>query len=116
MKKLGVMALSALLVLGLSSVAMAAEAGGGQVDQVAVALVCVAAALAIGLGVVGPGIGIGVVSGQACAGMARNPELSGKILVIMILGIAFAEALAIFGLVVSLIMLYANPYAAVLGI
>mgnify|MGYP005844542317 CR=1 FL=1 len=115
MKKLGVMALSTLLVLGLSSVAMAAEGGGGD-NQLAVALVCIAAALSIGLGALGPGIGIGVVSGQACAGIARNPEISGKITVTMILGIAFAEALAIFGLVVSLILLYANPYGNALGL
>ncbi|HET97276.1 MAG TPA: ATP synthase F0 subunit C [Desulfurivibrio alkaliphilus] len=117
MKKVGVIALSALMVLGISSVAMAAghEAAAGGVDQMAIALVCVAAALSVGLAALGCGIGIGVVSGNACAGIARNPEISGKITVTMILGIAFAESLTIFGLVISLILLYAHPYGALLG-
>lgn len=116
MKKVGVVALSALMVLGISSVAMAAghEAVGG-VNQMAIALVCIAAALSVGLAALGCGIGIGVVSGNACAGIARNPEISGKITVTMILGIAFAESLTIFGLVISLILLYAHPYGALLG-
>ncbi len=119
MKKVGVVALTALTVLGLSSLAMASDvamaAGSGGVNQMAIALVCVAAALSVGLAALGCGIGIGVVSGNACAGIARNPEISGKITVTMILGIAFAESLTIFGLVISLILLYAHPYGALLG-
>ncbi|MFH7326691.1 ATP synthase F0 subunit C [Desulfurivibrio sp. C05AmB] len=116
MKKLGVVALTALMVLGMSSVAMAAAHEGGGGNQLAIALVCIAAALSVGLAALGCGIGIGVVSGNACAGIARNPEISGKITVTMILGIAFAESLTIFGLVISLILLYAHPYGAALGI
>lgn len=114
MKKLGVVALAGLMVLGMSSGAMAAN-GGGETNQLAIALVCIAAALSVGLAALGCGIGIGVVSGNACAGIARNPEISGKITVTMILGIAFAESLTIFGLVISLILLYAHPYGALLG-
>lgn len=115
MKKLGVIALTALLVLGVSSVAMAADGGVAGSQMMAIALVCIAAALSVGLAALGCGIGIGVVSGNACAGIARNPEISGKITVTMILGIAFAESLTIFGLVISLILLYAHPYGALLG-
>ena len=64
----------------------------------------IAAALAIGLGAIGPGIGIGIVAGKALEAMARNPEVSGKIQTNMILGIAFAEAIAIYALVISLIV------------
>jgi len=42
-------------------------------------------------------------------GLARNPEVQPKLMVFMILGMALAESCAIYGLVVSLILLYANP-------
>ncbi len=63
-----------------------------------------AAALAIGLGAIGPGIGVGIIGGKAVEAMGRNPEASGEIRVNMILGIAFAEAIAIYALVIALIV------------
>jgi F-type H+-transporting ATPase subunit c len=66
----------------------------------------IGAALAIGLGAIGPGIGIGVLVGGALQAMARNPEMSGTLTTNMFIGIAFAEALAIFGLVISLVVLF----------
>ncbi len=42
-------------------------------------------------------------------GVARNPEVQPKLMVFMILGMALAESVAIYGLVISLILLYANP-------
>jgi F-type H+-transporting ATPase subunit c len=66
----------------------------------------VAAALAVGLGAIGPGIGIGITANGALNSMARNPDVSGTITTNMFIGIAFSEALAIFGLVVSLILLF----------
>ena len=65
-----------------------------------------AAGLAVGLGAIGPGIGIGVVASGALQSMARNPEMSGQVLTYMFVGIAFSEALAIFGLVFGLIFLF----------
>ena len=66
----------------------------------------IAAALAIGLGAIGPGIGIGIVASGALNSIARNPDVSGQITTNMFIGMAFAEALAIFGLVISLILLF----------
>ncbi len=63
-----------------------------------------AAGLAIGLGAIGPGIGIGLLAGKAMEAIGRNPEASGKIQTAMILAIAFAEAIAIYALVVALII------------
>ncbi|MDP2752829.1 MAG: ATP synthase F0 subunit C [Nitrospirota bacterium] len=63
-----------------------------------------AAALAIGLGALGPGLGIGILGGKAMEAIGRNPEASGKIQSAMILAIAFAEAIAIYALVVALII------------
>jgi len=65
-----------------------------------------AAALAIGLGAMGPGIGIGILAGKALEAIGRNPEASSKIQSMMILGIAFAEAIAIYALVISLMILF----------
>lgn len=66
----------------------------------------IAMALVVGLGVIGPGLGIGLIVGRALEAMGRNPEASGKIQAMMFVGIAFAEALAIFALVVGFIIKY----------
>jgi F-type H+-transporting ATPase subunit c len=58
------------------------------------------------VGVIGGGIGIGVVSGGAVQAMARNPDATGTIQTNMILGIAFAEATAIYALVIALMILF----------
>jgi F-type H+-transporting ATPase subunit c len=63
-----------------------------------------AAALAIGLGALGPGIGIGILAGKAMEAIGRNPEAAPKIQASMILAIAFAEAIAIYALVIALII------------
>ena len=59
------------------------------------------AALAIGLGSLGPGIAIGMIGMKAVEAIGRNPETSSKILPIMLLGMAFAEAIAIYALVIA---------------
>jgi len=64
----------------------------------------IAAALAIGLGAIGPGIGIGILGGKAMEALGRNPEARGEIQSNMILAIVFAEAIAIYALVVALIV------------
>lgn len=64
----------------------------------------IATALAIGLGVIGPGIGIGITAGKAVEAIGRNPEAEGIVRATMILGIAFAEGLAIFALVIALMI------------
>jgi|APSaa5957512622_1039677.scaffolds.fasta_scaffold34706_2 F-type H+-transporting ATPase subunit c len=63
-----------------------------------------AVGLAMGLGALGPGIGIGLVGMGAMQAIGRNPEATSKIQTNMILGFAFAEALAIYALVVALIL------------
>ncbi|MCL4858882.1 MAG: ATP synthase F0 subunit C [Caldilineaceae bacterium] len=64
----------------------------------------IGAALAIGLGAIGPGIGIGLIGSKAMEAMGRNPEVTSTIQTNMILGIAFAESIAIFSLVISLLV------------
>jgi len=62
------------------------------------------AALAIGLGAIGPGLGIGILVMGAMNAIGRNPDAAGEIRTNMILGIVFAEAIAIYALVVALIL------------
>ena len=57
--------------------------------------------LAIGLSAVGAGIGIGLIGGRAMEAIGRNPEATGKVLVPMLIASAFAEAIAIYGLVIA---------------
>ena len=56
-------------------------------------------ALGYGIATIGPGIGIGILVGKALEGMARQPEMAGKLQTTMFLGIAFVEALALIALV-----------------
>lgn len=69
-----------------------------------VGLRMIATALAIGLGAIGPGIGIGILVSGALQAIGRNPEAQGTIVTNMFIGIAFTEALAIFGLVISFLI------------
>jgi len=64
----------------------------------------IAAALAIGLGALGPGIGIGYGVGKAMEAIGRNPEVSGTILAPMLIGLGFAEAIAIYALVIAFLL------------
>lgn len=67
-------------------------------------LKALAAAIAIGVGAIGPGIGIGIIGGKALEAIGRNPDAENKVRTSMILAIAFAEAVAIYALVISLII------------
>lgn len=57
--------------------------------------------LAIGLGALGPGLGIGLIGMKAVEAIGRNPDAQAKILPAMLLGMAFAEAIAIYALVIA---------------
>jgi F-type H+-transporting ATPase subunit c len=63
-----------------------------------------AIAITMAFGVVGPAIAIGAIGSNAMKGISRNPEAASKIQTSMILVVAFAEALGIYALVVSLIL------------
>jgi F-type H+-transporting ATPase subunit c len=63
-----------------------------------------AVAITMGLGAFGPAIGIGLIGSKAMEALGRNPEAESAIRTAMILAIAFAEAVAIYALVVALIL------------
>lgn len=60
-----------------------------------------AKALTIAVGSIAPAISIGWIGSKAMASIGRNPEAAGKILVPMLLVSAFAEAIAIYALVIA---------------
>ncbi|KKW10447.1 MAG: ATP synthase F0 subunit C [Candidatus Taylorbacteria bacterium] len=64
-------------------------------------IVPLAKAIAIGVGAIGPAIGIGMIGAKAMEAIGRNPEAAGKILVPMLIASAFAEAIAIYALVIA---------------
>jgi F-type H+-transporting ATPase subunit c len=68
------------------------------------AFIYIGAGLAIGLGGLGPAIAIGMLTGKAMEALGRNPEAQPVIQTNMILGIAFAEAVAIYALVVAVMI------------
>jgi len=65
--------------------------------QTAIAL---AAPIAVGMAAIGSGLGLGKAVGSAMEAMGRQPEAIGKIMVSMIIGAAFIEALTIYAFVV----------------
>ena len=69
-----------------------------------------AAGIGMGLGSFGTGIGQGIAISKAVEGVARNPGASGKIMTVMLVGLAMIESLAIYCLVVAMIILFANPF------
>jgi F-type H+-transporting ATPase subunit c len=64
----------------------------------------IGSALAIGLGALGPGIGLGLAVRGAMEALGRNPEAQPAIQTNMILGVAFAEAIAIYALVIAFLL------------
>ncbi|WP_218079959.1 ATP synthase F0 subunit C [Anthocerotibacter panamensis] len=74
--------------------------------EIAIAGSVIAAGLAVGLAAIGPGIGQGNAASSAVEGIARQPEAEGKIRGTLLLSLAFMETLTIYGLVVSLILLF----------
>lgn len=58
------------------------------------------------VGTLGPGIGIGLMVQGALEAIGRNPDAAGTIQTNMILGVAFAEAVAIYALVSALIIIF----------
>ncbi len=67
--------------------------------------------LAAGIAVlsgIGAGIGIGIATGKAAEAVGRQPEASGKIQTMLILGAALSEATAIYGLIIAFMVMNAK--------
>ena len=67
-------------------------------------LIAIGAGIAV-VGALGAGIGIGIATGKATEAVARQPEAESKITKTLILGCALAEATAIYGFVIALMVI-----------
>ena len=82
----------------------------GNITNEGLVLAC--SAFGVGLAMiagVGPGIGQGIAAGHGAAAVGRNPGAKGDIMSTMLLGQAVAETTGLYSLVISLILLFANP-------
>ena len=95
MRKILVTLLSTVAMMGIASLAFAADGAPVKLDSAS-----------LGLAIFGCAIGMAV----AAAGCGIGQGLGLKIQVSLILGLAFVESLAIYSLVVNLIILFANPF------
>ena len=80
-------------------------------------LILAASGLGAGLALiagVGPGLGQGIAAGKACEVIGLRPKMQGNVLRTMILGQAVAQTTGIYGLVISLVLLFANPLVGLL--
>ncbi len=77
-------------------------------------LSAIGAGLAVNSGI-GAGIGQGYAAGQAAAAVGRQPEAKGDITSTLLLGAAVAETTGIYGFIVALVLLFANPLVGLLS-
>lgn len=81
------------------------------------AIILAASAIGAGLAMIagiGPGVGQGYAAGKAAEAVGRQPEAQGTILKTMLIGAAVAESTGIYGLVVAMLLLFANPLISLL--
>jgi len=82
-------------------------------EELARSIVLAGCAIGAGLGVtsgIGPGIGEGYAVGKAIESIARQPELKSTYTQTMFIGCAIAESTGIYGFVVSLLIMFVNPF------
>lgn len=115
MRKLLTIALALITVIAMAGIAFAADGEARFMSGGAIGASYIAAAIGMAIAAAGCGIGQGMGLKAACEGTARNPEAGGKLMVTLILGLAFIESLAIYALVVNMILLFINPLAGPLS-
>lgn len=67
----------------------------------------IGAGLAIGLGAIGPGVGVGLIVKGALESIGRNPDSAGQIQTLMYIGAGLTEAITIYALVITILILFA---------
>lgn len=103
---------SVMGVLAMAAPALAADAadaaGGGDNPNSVYKYAKLAAGIGFGIAAGLAGIGQGKVAAAAAEGAARNPGASGKIQILMIIGLAFIETLVIFTLLIMFVIVNAK--------
>ena len=79
-------------------------------SELVLALSALGAALGIGIAAFGIGIGQGLVGSKGVEGVARQPEAKGDIMQVMLVGQAVTETTGIFTFIISIILVFANPF------
>ena len=108
--------LGLILCAALGTLAFAAEekgAGMAAANNGAgfyFGMTVLAAGLGIAIGTLATGLAQGNAVAKAVEGIARQPEAAGTIQTVMIIGLAFIESLTIYVLLISLILLFVNPF------
>ena len=70
----------------------------------------IAAAICMGIGAVGPGLGMGRATSAALSSMAQQPDEKGALTQTLFVGLAMIESIAIYCFVISMILVFANPF------
>ncbi|NLG17935.1 MAG: ATP synthase F0 subunit C [Fibrobacter sp.] len=100
-----------LFVFISASLAMAADASAMSFLSTTVTV----SVLGVALAATGCGIAMGLCITSALQGIARQPEITGKLQLNMMLGLAFIESLVLYTLFLAIILLFANPFTKYLG-
>ncbi len=79
-------------------------------DALIAAVSIMTAGLTMGLGAIGPALGEGRAVAQALAAIAQQPDETNTITRTLFVGLAMVESTAIYCFVISMIVLFANPY------
>ena len=81
--------------------------------ELAIGIILAGCGIGAGLALIagiGPGIGEGYAVGKACEAIGRQPECKGTVQSTMLLGCAVAETTGIYGFIVALLLMFANPF------
>jgi F-type H+-transporting ATPase subunit c len=105
MKRVVVFVLMSAVVLPFAALAAAAAEGAapaaGATDSLAKAAIALGSGLAIAIAAFGAALGQGRMAAAAMESIGRNPNAADRIQLPMILGLAFIEALALYGFVIA---------------
>jgi len=107
---------SAPFAFAAPEAAPAAAAGVDYTKAIVLGCALLGAGFAIAFGAFGAGLGLGQATSGASNAVGRNPEAQGKVMLTMMVGMAMTESVAIYALVISLVMLFANPIVKMIGL
>lgn len=83
----------------------------GKITDRGLILAC--SAIGAGLAMIpgiGPGVGQGIAAGLGASAVGRNPGAKGDIMTTMLVGQAVAETTGLYGLIVAMLLMFANPF------
>jgi F-type H+-transporting ATPase subunit c len=74
----------------------------------------VAVGLILGMGALGTAIGFGILGGRFLEGTARQPEMLGTLRVQMFIVAGLVDAVAMIGIGIAIVLMYANPFLSII--